>query len=125
VVVLISTLAFVNQLGSALINPAYVPMSKDLGITVQQASYATTTYVLLTAITPMLFVPFSNVFGRRPLYLVFTAIACASSAGSGAAPTYAGVITGRGNLNTSVFSNNSVQWNWWISPCRYWCCNDL
>ncbi len=46
-------------------------------------------------IVPMFVVPFSNVYGRRILYLIFTAIAAACQIGSGAATTYGGLITGR------------------------------
>lgn len=56
--------------GSALINPAYVQMSKDLDITVEQASYCTTIFILFSGISPMFVVPFSNVYGRRYIYLV-------------------------------------------------------
>lgn len=43
----------------------------------------------------MFIVPYSNVYGRRILYIVFTTIAVAAQIGSGAAKSYGGVITGR------------------------------
>ncbi len=43
----------------------------------------------------MFIVPYSNVYGRRILYILFTAIAAAAQIGSGAAASYGGVITGR------------------------------
>jgi MFS family permease len=95
IALLVSGLAFFAQLGSALINPCYVLMSEDLHITVEQASYCTTVYILFSGIFPMFVVPFSNVYGRRILYILFTAVAVASQIGSGAAQTYGGVITGR------------------------------
>lgn len=61
-------------MGSALINPAFTQMSKDLSITVEQASYCTTIYILFAGIVPMLIVPFSNVYGRRIIYLVGASI---------------------------------------------------
>ena len=39
---LISFIGFTAQMGSALINPSFVQMSKDLDVTVEQASYSTT-----------------------------------------------------------------------------------
>ncbi len=42
----VSGLGFVNQLGSALINPAFVVIAEDLDITVEQASYCTTVVIL-------------------------------------------------------------------------------
>lgn len=95
IALMVSALGFISQMGSALINPAYVVMSKSLHITVEQASYCTTVYILFSGIFPMFVVPFSNVYGRRILYLLFTTIAVASQIGSGAASTYGGVITGR------------------------------
>lgn len=84
IVLLVSGLGFVNQLGSALINPAFVVMSEDLGITVEKASYCTTVVILFMGVCPMFVVPFSNVYGRRILYVIFTTIAAACQFGSGA-----------------------------------------
>ena len=95
IVILVSTLAFVSQLGSSLINPAYVNMSADLKITVQQASYCTTVYILFSGVTPMFIAPLANLYGRRVLYVTFTLVAIAANVGSGAAASYGGVITGR------------------------------
>ncbi|OCT49152.1 MFS general substrate transporter [Cladophialophora carrionii] len=92
---MVSGLGFVNQLGSALINPAFVVIAEDLHISVEQASYCTTVVILFMGIMPMFVVPFSNVYGRRILYLFFTAVAAACQFGSGAATTYGGLITGR------------------------------
>ena len=58
------------SVGSAIVNPAFVLMAKDLDVTVEQASYNTTTAILLSGIFPMFVVPFSNTYGRRVLYLV-------------------------------------------------------
>src|ERR1700743_1513090 len=66
----VSGLGFVNQLGSALINPAFVVIAEDLHISVEQASYCTTVVILFMGVMPMFVVPFSNVYGRRILYLV-------------------------------------------------------
>ncbi|KAK3065872.1 hypothetical protein LTS18_002294, partial [Coniosporium uncinatum] len=69
-------------------------MAADLGITVEQASYVTTSFVIVGGIFPMVVVPFSNIYGRRILYLIFTAVAFAANIGRAAAPTYGGVIAG-------------------------------
>lgn len=95
IVFMVSSLGFIMQMGSALINPAYVQMSADLDITVEQASYCTTVFILFSGIFPMFIVPFSNVYGRRIVYMTFTLIAIAANIGSGAAATYGGVIAGR------------------------------
>ena len=45
-------------------------MAAELGVTVQQASYTATCYILAAGVAPMFVVPIANVYGRRPLYLV-------------------------------------------------------
>jgi len=85
---------FGAQFSASVINPAYVAMAADLHITVEQASYVTTSFVLVGGIIPMFVVPFSNVYGRRILYLIFTAIAFVANIGRALAPTYSGVIAG-------------------------------
>ena len=95
VTMLVSTLAFVTQLGAALVNPAFVSLAADLHITTQQASYSLTTFVLFSGVTPMFISPLTNMYGRRIFYVTFTAVAVAANVGSGAAATYGGLITGR------------------------------
>lgn len=43
----------------------------------------------------MFVVPYSNVYGRRILFIIFTLITVASQIGSGAAASYGGLIVGR------------------------------
>ena len=95
IVVLMSSFALMSQLGAAMLNPAFVLVAKDLRVTVEQASYTTTVYILFTGVFPLFITPFANVYGRRFLYLVFTVIAIAGFIGSAAAPTWGGVMAGR------------------------------
>ena len=92
---LISLLGFVAQMGSALINPAFEEMSEDLNITIEQASYCTTVFILFGGIFSMFVVPFANVYGRRILFMLFTLLAAAGQFGSAGAASYGGVIAGR------------------------------
>jgi hypothetical protein len=57
----VSGLGFVNQLGSAIINPAFVVIAEDLDISVEQASYCTTVTILFMGVMPMFVVPFSAI----------------------------------------------------------------
>ena len=95
IALLISLLGFVVQLGSALINPAFEEMSEDLNVTVEQASYCTTVFILFGGVLSMFVVPFANVYGRRIVFIIFILIAAAGQFGSAGASTYGGVITGR------------------------------
>lgn len=93
--VMVSGMGFANQLGSAIINPTLVLIAEDLHVSVVKASYTATVTILFMGVTPMFVVPFSNVYGRRVLYLIFTAIAVACQFGGGAAATYGGLFTAR------------------------------
>ena len=95
IVGLIAVLGLVSQMGSALINPAFVQMAKDLNVTVEQASYCTTVFILFGGVAPIFIVPFANVYGRRPCYVIFIIIAAAGQFASAGAPSYGGVIAGR------------------------------
>jgi hypothetical protein len=68
---LIALLGFILQLGSALINPAFVLMSNSPNTTVQQASYCTTTFILSGGVVPLFIVPFANLHGRRIIQIMF------------------------------------------------------
>lgn len=56
-------------MASALVNPAFVPISKYFGITVTEASYSLTVYILFLC-APMFIAPLAQIYGRRITYLV-------------------------------------------------------
>ena len=95
IVALMSAFTLMAQLGSATLNPSFIIVAKDLHVTVEQASYTTTVFILFTGVFPLLITPFANVYGRRPLYIIFTIIAIAGFVSSAGAPTWGGVLTGR------------------------------
>lgn len=95
IVLLMSAFTLMSQLGAALLNPSFVLVAKDLLVTVEQASYTTTVFILFTGVFPLFITPFANVYGRRILYLVFTIVAIAGYVGSAASPSWGGVIAGR------------------------------
>lgn len=68
---LLRTIILITQIvSSSMINPAYILLAADLGVTVTKASYLTTVYILFSGVTPMFLVPFANVYGRKNLYMV-------------------------------------------------------
>ncbi|OJJ50313.1 hypothetical protein ASPZODRAFT_13399 [Penicilliopsis zonata CBS 506.65] len=95
IALLMALLGFLAQFCSSLINPGYVTMSKDLGITIEQSSYCTTVFIVFSGIAPMFVVPYGNVYGRRILFVVFSFISTLGAIVTAAAPTYGGVIVGR------------------------------
>ncbi|KAJ5814516.1 hypothetical protein N7474_006293 [Penicillium riverlandense] len=95
IALLMAVLGFLAQFGSALINPGYVEMSEDLKITIEQSSYCTTIFIVFSGLAPMFVVPYANTYGRRVLFVVFSAIATVGAVVSAASPGYGGVVVGR------------------------------
>jgi multidrug resistance protein len=95
IVTLLSAFALMAQLSPAMLNPSFVTVAQDLNVTVEEASYSTTLFILFAGVFPLLVTPFSNTYGRRPLYLIFTAISIAGFIGSAASPSWGGLIAGR------------------------------
>ena len=71
-VILESSFTVMAQLGSALINTSYVKVASDLYVIVEEASYSFTIFMLFAGIFPLFIAPFATIYGRRPLYPVFT-----------------------------------------------------
>jgi multidrug resistance protein len=88
-------LAFLGTLNTAIINPAYGPLSKEFGITTVRASYQTTVVIALNGIGPFLWIPLANVYGRRPVYLFTTLIGFGSALGSAYSKNFAQLIVAR------------------------------
>lgn len=49
--------------------PAYSNLAAEFGVTVQDASYLTSVQILVLGISPLLWRPLANTFGRRPIFL--------------------------------------------------------
>lgn len=95
IVLLVSFLSFIAQVSGSMYNPALQLIAKSLHVTIEQASYCTTVYILFGGCLSMFVVPYANVYGRRICYVIFTVLAAAGAFVSAAAPTYGGVIVGR------------------------------
>ncbi|KAF8058742.1 MFS general substrate transporter [Lyophyllum atratum] len=91
----ICMLAFLATLNVAIINPAVVPLSAEFGIAHVTGTYQTTVAIGMSALGPLVFTPFANVYGRRPAYLLSILIGFASALGSGMAKTYGTLILAR------------------------------
>ena len=90
-----SCLALMGPMGSAVINPAFVPLGKAFGITPVQASYELTVYLLFTGFGPFVVVPFAHVYGRRPLVLAGGLLAAITNIIAGHCTTWAGIMVTR------------------------------
>ena len=82
-------------MSSAVVNPAFVLLAKEFHITPVQASYQLTVYIICAGVGPLLVVPFSNIYGRRPIYLLGNLLAAVTNLVAGNSSTWAGILATR------------------------------
>lgn len=74
---------------AACIIPAYMLMSKDLGISLQRASYLTSLQIAILGGAPLFWRPLSSRFGRRPIFLLSLVCSLVTNVGCAKSPDYA------------------------------------
>ncbi|GAD96993.1 hypothetical protein BC1G_00314 [Paecilomyces variotii No. 5] len=77
----VSFLGLLGPFAQGCINSAFIPLSEAMGVTVTQASYSTTIAIVLAGVAPLIYAPLSNRYGRRPVYLLSTALGVGANAG--------------------------------------------
>jgi multidrug resistance protein len=95
ILIQVCLLACIGTLNTAIINPAYGPLSEEFGITTVRASYQTTVVIALNGVGPFLWIPLANVYGRRPVYLFTTLIGFASALGSAYSKNFTQLLVAR------------------------------
>jgi MFS family permease len=91
----VSWLAFLGPMSAAVINPAFVPLSKEFDITVVQASYELTVYIVSAGVGPIFTVPLANVYGRRPVYIISSLMAAITNIAAGYCTSWTGIMVTR------------------------------
>ncbi|OBT57930.1 hypothetical protein VE04_02492 [Pseudogymnoascus sp. 24MN13] len=91
----VSWLALLGPMGSAVVNPAFVPLAKSFKIPIVQASYELTVFIVFAGVGPLLITPFSNVYGRRPIYLLGNLVAGVTNVIAGNCTTWNGLLVTR------------------------------
>ncbi|KAK9371465.1 major facilitator superfamily domain-containing protein, partial [Lipomyces chichibuensis] len=87
--------ALIANAGAAAPNSALVAIAAYFHISVKQASYQATIFILFSGVSSLVIVPFANVYGRRPFYLAFGLTLAMSSIWSGASRSWTSMITAR------------------------------
>lgn len=80
---------------SSVVNPVLVPLAQHFHIPAASASYQTTTVIIVVGVAPLFWTPISNVYGRRPVFLVSSFIGIIATLGSGLAKTWGTLILAR------------------------------
>jgi MFS family permease len=102
VTIQISWLACLGPMGTAVINPAYVPLGIAFNISTVEASYQLTVYIIFAGVGPLFLAPFANVYGRRPMYLLGNLVAGITNVIAGHCTTWAGIMVTRAINGTSA-----------------------
>ncbi|OAQ64368.2 MFS transporter [Pochonia chlamydosporia 170] len=86
---LVSFNAMMALFTAASIQAAFVDISKDLGVSVQRASYLTSLFIAIIGAAPLFWRPLSHTYGRRPIFLVSLLCSLVGNVGCAVSPTYA------------------------------------
>ena len=82
-------------MSAALINPAFVPLSKAFNITTVTASYELTVFIVCGGVCPLLVAPLSRSYGRRPVFLLGNLMAGTMNLAAGYSTTWVGIMATR------------------------------
>lgn len=63
-------MAFLGPFNAAVPNPSLVLLGKAFHRPVEIVTYSTTTSIILGGVSPFIFTPLTNVYGRRPITLL-------------------------------------------------------
>jgi len=74
---------------AAAIIPAYENIAEDLGVTLQRTTYLTSLQIAILGVAPLIWKPFSNRYGRRPIFLLSLICSLVGNIGCAKSPTYA------------------------------------
>lgn len=82
ILIQVSLLSSLGGINTAMSNPAYVPMAKELNISTIRASHQTTICIVPAGVASFLWVSLANKYGRRLVLLGTTLLAFVSIIGS-------------------------------------------
>ncbi|RDK43604.1 benzoate 4-monooxygenase cytochrome P450 [Aspergillus phoenicis ATCC 13157] len=71
------------------IQSAFVEIAEDLGVSVQRASYLTSLVIAILGGAPLFWMPLSNRYGRRPIFLLSLLCSLVANVGCAKSPSYA------------------------------------
>jgi MFS family permease len=85
-------MAFLGPYNAALINPSLVLLSKAFDVDPKTAAYSTTTGIIMGGISPFIWTPLTNAYGRRPITLLAILITILGGIGSGASTNFSALL---------------------------------
>lgn len=88
VLIQVGFMAFLGPYNAALINPSLVLLSDAIDVSSQTAAYTTTTAIIIGGVSPFIWTPLTNYYGRRPITLLAILLTILGGVGSGASSTF-------------------------------------
>lgn len=85
-------MAFLGPYNAALINPSLVLLGKAMDVDAKTASYSTTTGIIMGGISPFIWTPLTNYYGRRPITLLAILVTILGGLGSGQTREFAALV---------------------------------
>jgi len=87
---------------AAGIIPAFEMLSKDLNVSITRVSYLVAVQIAFLGVAPLFWRPISSRFGRRPIWLISTALSAVCNIGCSESKTYAAQVVTRILVNIFI-----------------------
>ncbi|KAI9706212.1 MAG: hypothetical protein M1820_004973 [Bogoriella megaspora] len=91
----VSLISFLSLFSASLIVPTFVPLGKYLHRDLTDVAYVVSIFTAVTSISPLIWNPISNVYGRRPVYIMNLAATIVFSSASAASQDYSALLAMR------------------------------
>jgi len=92
VLIQVGFMAFLGPYNAALVNPSLVLLSKSMHIDSKTAAYSTTTGIILGGVSPFIWTPLTNYYGRRPVTLLAILFTVLGGIGSAVSPHFSALL---------------------------------
>ncbi|KAF9869855.1 major facilitator superfamily transporter [Colletotrichum karsti] len=114
VIVIIGTAGLFSGLSSNIYNPSLDAIARDLKVNSSQVSLTITSYLVMQAISPLLWGPMSDTLGRRPTYIASFAVYIGANVALSFSPNYPVLLIFRGiqaagSASTVSIGNGVIQ----------------
>nr|XP_036575935.1 MFS multidrug transporter [Colletotrichum truncatum]KAF6782591.1 MFS multidrug transporter [Colletotrichum truncatum] len=114
VIVIIGTAGLFSGLSSNIYNPSLDAIARDLKVNSSQVSLTITSYLVMQAVSPLLWGPMSDTLGRRPTYIASFLVYIAANVALSFSPNYAVLLIFRGiqaagSASTVSIGNGVIQ----------------
>ncbi|TDZ35591.1 Itaconate transport protein [Colletotrichum spinosum] len=108
IITVIGLAGFFSGLSSNIYNPSLDAISKDLKVTSAQVSLTITSYLIMQAVSPLLWGPLSDALGRRPVYIASFLVYIGANIALSFSPNYVVLLIFRGVQATGSASTVSI-----------------